>query len=119
MAPAGRAVVVLALSLLYLSGAIISTEYFSTLAFFNGELNERGCGPSSEWEEYSPDCGEFYKHGVATSSQLAVREECASLLFPPVFTQATPTALPRVVIYLFAYSFIHFCIYLLIHVTTS
>ncbi|XP_053499526.1 tetratricopeptide repeat protein 13 isoform X2 [Ictalurus furcatus] len=56
MAPAGRAVVVLALSLLYLCGAIISTEYFSTLAFFNGELNERGCGPSSEWEEYSPDC---------------------------------------------------------------
>ncbi|MCJ8749937.1 hypothetical protein PDJAM_G00193310 [Pangasius djambal] len=56
MAPAGRAVVVLALSLLYLCGAIISTEYFSTLASFNGEFNERGCGPSSEWEEYSPDC---------------------------------------------------------------
>ncbi|XP_058248004.1 tetratricopeptide repeat protein 13 isoform X1 [Hemibagrus wyckioides] len=56
MAPAGRAVVVLALSLLCLCGTIISTEYFSTLAFFNGELNERGCGPSSEWEEYSPDC---------------------------------------------------------------
>ncbi|XP_053087660.1 tetratricopeptide repeat protein 13 isoform X2 [Pangasianodon hypophthalmus] len=56
MAPAGRAVVVLALSLLYLCGTIISTEYFSTLAFLNGEFNERGCGPSSEWEEYSPDC---------------------------------------------------------------
>ncbi|XP_060738902.1 tetratricopeptide repeat protein 13 isoform X2 [Tachysurus vachellii] len=55
MAPAGRAVV-LALSLLHLCGSIISTEYFNTLAFFNGELNERGCGPSSEWEEYSPDC---------------------------------------------------------------
>ncbi|GAA6085609.1 tetratricopeptide repeat protein 13-like [Tachysurus ichikawai] len=55
MAPAGRAVV-LALSLLYLCGSIVCTEYFSTLAFFNGELNERGCGPSSEWEEYSPDC---------------------------------------------------------------
>ncbi|KAK3506841.1 hypothetical protein QTP70_029246 [Hemibagrus guttatus] len=56
MAPAGRAVVVLALSLLCLCGTIVSTEYFSTLTFFNGELNERGCGPSSEWEEYSPDC---------------------------------------------------------------
>ncbi|XP_060769906.1 tetratricopeptide repeat protein 13 isoform X2 [Neoarius graeffei] len=56
MAPAGRAVVVLALSLLCLCGAIISTDYFSTLAFFNGELNERGCAPSSDWEEFSPDC---------------------------------------------------------------
>ncbi|KAM9495795.1 tetratricopeptide repeat protein 13 isoform 2-T2 [Clarias gariepinus] len=56
MAPAGRAVVVLALSVLYLCGAIISTDYFSTLALFNGELNERGCAPASEWEEFSPDC---------------------------------------------------------------
>ncbi|TSL47534.1 Tetratricopeptide repeat protein 13 [Bagarius yarrelli] len=56
MAPAGRAVVVLALCLLYLCGAIISTEYISTLSFFNGENNERGCGPASEWEDFSPDC---------------------------------------------------------------
>lgn len=56
MAPAGRAVVVLALWLLYLCGAIISTEYISTLPVFNGEITERGCGPSSEWEDFSPDC---------------------------------------------------------------
>uniref|UniRef100_A0A8B9HQN4 Tetratricopeptide repeat domain 13 n=1 Tax=Astyanax mexicanus TaxID=7994 RepID=A0A8B9HQN4_ASTMX len=56
MAPAGRAVVVVALSLLYLSRAIFSTEYFSTLTFSEGELSEHGCGPPSEWEEYTADC---------------------------------------------------------------
>ncbi|XP_072534205.1 tetratricopeptide repeat protein 13 isoform X1 [Salminus brasiliensis] len=56
MAPAGRAVVVVALSLLYLSRAIFSTEYFSTLTFSDGELSEHGCGPPSEWEEYAADC---------------------------------------------------------------
>ncbi|XP_062857899.1 tetratricopeptide repeat protein 13 isoform X2 [Trichomycterus rosablanca] len=56
MAPAGRRVAVLALSMLYLCGAIISSQYFSTLAFFNEELTERGCGAPSGWEESAPDC---------------------------------------------------------------
>uniref|UniRef100_A0A6Q2YZ15 Tetratricopeptide repeat domain 13 n=1 Tax=Esox lucius TaxID=8010 RepID=A0A6Q2YZ15_ESOLU len=56
MAPAGRGVVVVALSLLYLSPAIISTEYFSTLTFFNSELHKHGCSSPSEWEEYATDC---------------------------------------------------------------
>uniref|UniRef100_A0AAR2LLA4 Tetratricopeptide repeat domain 13 n=1 Tax=Pygocentrus nattereri TaxID=42514 RepID=A0AAR2LLA4_PYGNA len=53
MAPAGRAVVVVALSLLYLCRAIFSTEFFSALTFAEGE---HGCGPPSEWEEYAADC---------------------------------------------------------------
>ena len=57
MAPASRAVVVLALSLLYSSRAIFSTEYFSTLTFFNSELHKHGCSSPSEWEEYATDCG--------------------------------------------------------------
>uniref|UniRef100_A0AAY4CDF8 Tetratricopeptide repeat domain 13 n=1 Tax=Denticeps clupeoides TaxID=299321 RepID=A0AAY4CDF8_9TELE len=57
MAPAGRAGVLLALSLLYLSPAIFSTEFFSTLAFFNGELNKHGCSSPPEWEDYASDCG--------------------------------------------------------------
>ncbi|XP_076872583.1 tetratricopeptide repeat protein 13 isoform X2 [Brachyhypopomus gauderio] len=56
MAPAGRGVVVVALSLLYLCGAVFSTEYFSTLTFFNSELNKHVCGSPSEWEEYTGDC---------------------------------------------------------------
>lgn len=57
MAPAGRGVVV-ALSLLYLCRAIFSTEYFSTLTFFNSELHKHGCSSPLEWEEYASDCGE-------------------------------------------------------------
>lgn len=57
MAPASRAVVVVGLSLLYLSGAILSTEYFSTLTLFNNELHKQGCSSLSEWEEYAADCG--------------------------------------------------------------
>ncbi|KAG7263197.1 hypothetical protein CRUP_020501 [Coryphaenoides rupestris] len=56
MAPAGRAVVVLLLSLLYLCRAILSSEYFSTLTFFNSELHKHGCSSPSEWEEYATDC---------------------------------------------------------------
>uniref|UniRef100_A0A4W5N476 Tetratricopeptide repeat domain 13 n=1 Tax=Hucho hucho TaxID=62062 RepID=A0A4W5N476_9TELE len=39
MAPAGRGVVVVVLSFLYLFRAIFSTEYFSTLTLFNSELS--------------------------------------------------------------------------------
>lgn len=108
MAPAGRAVVVLALSLLYLCGPIISTEYFSTLSLFNGELNERGCGPSSEWEEYSPDCGEFSKHGVATSSELAARRRLLASTSHPHSHKPRPLRLRAcLVIYLYIHWFIH------------
>uniref|UniRef100_A0A4W5NLY6 Tetratricopeptide repeat domain 13 n=1 Tax=Hucho hucho TaxID=62062 RepID=A0A4W5NLY6_9TELE len=58
MAPAGS-VVVVALSLLYLARAIFSTEYFSTLTFFNSELHKHGCSSPSEWEEYTTDCESF------------------------------------------------------------
>ncbi|KAK6297399.1 hypothetical protein J4Q44_G00319820 [Coregonus suidteri] len=58
MAPAGS-VVVVALSLLYLSRAIFSTEYFSTHTFFNSELHKHGCSSPSEWEEYTTDCESF------------------------------------------------------------
>uniref|UniRef100_A0A8C8I063 Tetratricopeptide repeat protein 13 n=1 Tax=Oncorhynchus tshawytscha TaxID=74940 RepID=A0A8C8I063_ONCTS len=58
MAPAGS-VVVVALSLLYLSRAIFSTEYLSTLTFFNSELHKHGCSSPSEWEEYTTDCESF------------------------------------------------------------
>lgn len=57
MAPASRAVVLVALSLLYLCRAIFSTEYFSTLTLFNNELHKQGCSSLSEWEEYAADCG--------------------------------------------------------------
>lgn len=57
MAPASRAVAVVALSLLYLSGEIVSTEYFSTLTLFNNELHKQGCSSLSEWEDYAADCG--------------------------------------------------------------
>lgn len=70
MAPAGRAVVVVALALLYLCRAIFSTEYFSTLTFSDGELSEHGCGAPSEWEEYAADCGK----GVAPSSYVSASE---------------------------------------------
>uniref|UniRef100_M3ZW50 Tetratricopeptide repeat domain 13 n=1 Tax=Xiphophorus maculatus TaxID=8083 RepID=M3ZW50_XIPMA len=57
MAPASRAVAVVALSLLYLCGGIISTEFFSTLTLFNNELHKQGCSSLSEWEDYAADCG--------------------------------------------------------------
>ncbi|XP_014851725.1 PREDICTED: tetratricopeptide repeat protein 13 isoform X2 [Poecilia mexicana] len=56
MAPASRAVAVVALSLLYLCGGIISTEFFSTLTLFNNELHKQGCSSLSEWEDYAADC---------------------------------------------------------------
>uniref|UniRef100_A0A672N2D2 Uncharacterized protein n=1 Tax=Sinocyclocheilus grahami TaxID=75366 RepID=A0A672N2D2_SINGR len=56
MAPAGGGVVLAALSLLYLCGAILSSEYFSTLTFFNSDLHKHGCSSPAEWEEYAPDC---------------------------------------------------------------
>uniref|UniRef100_A0A673Y6V1 Tetratricopeptide repeat domain 13 n=1 Tax=Salmo trutta TaxID=8032 RepID=A0A673Y6V1_SALTR len=56
MAPAGRGVVVVVLSFLYLFRVIFSTEYFSTLTFFNSELHKHGCSSPSEWEEYASDC---------------------------------------------------------------
>ncbi|XP_014894216.1 tetratricopeptide repeat protein 13 isoform X3 [Poecilia latipinna] len=58
MAPASRAVAVVALSLLYLCGGIISTEFFSTLTLFNNELHKQGCSSLSEWEDYAADCAE-------------------------------------------------------------
>lgn len=57
MAPTSRAVVVVALSLLYLCRTIFSSEYFSTLTLFNNELHKQGCSSLSEWEEYAADCG--------------------------------------------------------------
>lgn len=57
MAPASRAVVVVALSLLYLCRAIFSTEFFSTLTLFNNDLHKQGCSSLSEWEDYAADCG--------------------------------------------------------------
>ncbi len=59
MAPAGGGVVLAALSLLYLCGAILSSEYFSTLNFFNSDLHKHGCSSPAEWEEYAADCGEL------------------------------------------------------------
>ncbi|KAJ0026778.1 hypothetical protein NQD34_017778 [Periophthalmus magnuspinnatus] len=56
MAPASRAVVVVGLTVLYLSRAILSTEYFSTLTLFNSELHKQGCSSLSDWEEYAQDC---------------------------------------------------------------
>ncbi|XP_077076556.1 tetratricopeptide repeat protein 13 isoform X2 [Siphateles boraxobius] len=56
MAPAGGGVVLAALSLLYLCGAILSSEYFSTLTFFNSDLYKHGCSSPAEWEEYAADC---------------------------------------------------------------
>uniref|UniRef100_A0A3Q3GIC2 Tetratricopeptide repeat domain 13 n=1 Tax=Labrus bergylta TaxID=56723 RepID=A0A3Q3GIC2_9LABR len=56
MAPSSRDVVLVALSLLYLSRAILSSEYFSTLTLFNNELHKQGCSSLSEWEEYAADC---------------------------------------------------------------
>ncbi|XP_016392669.1 tetratricopeptide repeat protein 13-like [Sinocyclocheilus rhinocerous] len=56
MAPAGGGVVPAALSLLYLCGAILSSEYFSTLTFFNSDLHKHGCSSPAEWEEYAADC---------------------------------------------------------------
>ncbi|XP_062323651.1 tetratricopeptide repeat protein 13 isoform X1 [Osmerus eperlanus] len=55
MAPACRGVVVVALSLLYFSRAIFSTEHLSTLTFFNSDLHKHGCS-SPELEEYAADC---------------------------------------------------------------
>lgn len=48
-----------ALSLLYFCGAILSSEYFSTLTFFNSDLHKHGCSSPAEWEEYAADCGEL------------------------------------------------------------
>ncbi|MEQ2165018.1 hypothetical protein GOODEAATRI_012639 [Goodea atripinnis] len=59
MAPASRAVAVVALSLLYLCGGIISSEFFSTLTLFNNELHKQGCSSLSEWEDYAADCGKL------------------------------------------------------------
>ncbi|XP_043076203.1 tetratricopeptide repeat protein 13 isoform X2 [Puntigrus tetrazona] len=56
MAPAGGGVVLVALSLLYLCGAILSSEYFSTLTLFNSDLHKHGCSSPAEWEEYAADC---------------------------------------------------------------
>ncbi|XP_056620442.1 tetratricopeptide repeat protein 13 isoform X2 [Triplophysa dalaica] len=56
MAPAGGGVVLAALSLLYLCGAILSSDYFSTLTFFNSDLYKHGCSSPAEWEEYAADC---------------------------------------------------------------
>ncbi|XP_057208902.1 tetratricopeptide repeat protein 13 isoform X2 [Triplophysa rosa] len=56
MAPAGGGVVLAALSLLYLCGAILSSDYFSSLTFFNSDLHKHGCSSPAEWEEYAADC---------------------------------------------------------------
>ncbi|XP_065125037.1 tetratricopeptide repeat protein 13 isoform X2 [Paramisgurnus dabryanus] len=56
MAPAGGGVVLATLSLLYLCGAILSSDFFSTLTFFNGDLHKHGCSSPAEWEEYAADC---------------------------------------------------------------
>ncbi|XP_026089600.1 tetratricopeptide repeat protein 13 isoform X2 [Carassius auratus] len=56
MAPAGGGVVLAALSLMYLCGAILSSEYFSTLTVFNSDLHKHGCSSPAEWEEYAADC---------------------------------------------------------------
>uniref|UniRef100_A0AAV2K9K9 Tetratricopeptide repeat protein 13 n=1 Tax=Knipowitschia caucasica TaxID=637954 RepID=A0AAV2K9K9_KNICA len=56
MAPASRAVVMVVLTVLYLSGTVLSTEYFSTLTLFNSELHKQGCSSLSDWEEYTQDC---------------------------------------------------------------
>uniref|UniRef100_A0A8C2PQ29 Tetratricopeptide repeat domain 13 n=1 Tax=Cyprinus carpio TaxID=7962 RepID=A0A8C2PQ29_CYPCA len=56
MAPAGGGVVLAALSLLYFCGAILSSEYFSTLTLFNSDLHKHGCSSPAEWEEHAADC---------------------------------------------------------------
>uniref|UniRef100_W5NFJ0 Tetratricopeptide repeat domain 13 n=1 Tax=Lepisosteus oculatus TaxID=7918 RepID=W5NFJ0_LEPOC len=56
MAPAVRGVVVFAVLLLCCCQAIFSTEYFSSLTFFNSELHKHGCNSPSEWDEYAADC---------------------------------------------------------------
>ncbi|MGH0163162.1 UNVERIFIED_CONTAM: hypothetical protein FKN15_044266 [Acipenser sinensis] len=56
MAPAGRGVVVLALSLLYVCRPAFSTEFFSTRTFFNSDLQKHGCSSYSDWEDYTAEC---------------------------------------------------------------
>ncbi|TNN49132.1 Tetratricopeptide repeat protein 13 [Liparis tanakae] len=76
MAPASRSVVVVALSLLYLSRTIFSSEYFSTLTLFNNELHKQGCSSLSEWEEYAADCEQkkipFPVDNPNTNEELAI-----------------------------------------------
>ncbi|XP_051500787.1 tetratricopeptide repeat protein 13-like isoform X2 [Myxocyprinus asiaticus] len=56
MAPAGGGVTLAAMSLLNFCGAILSSEYFSTLTLFNSDLHKHGCSSQAEWEEYAADC---------------------------------------------------------------
>ncbi|XP_061610664.1 tetratricopeptide repeat protein 13 isoform X2 [Phyllopteryx taeniolatus] len=59
MDPASRTAVGILVTLLcgYLCRAALTTEFFSTLTLFNGELHKDGCGSLSDWEEYPADCG--------------------------------------------------------------
>jgi hypothetical protein len=81
MAPAGS-VVVVALSLLYLSRAIFSTEYLSTLTFFNSELHKHGCSSPSEWEEYTTDCGKRSFNTVLPRPRNSLCRQLAKLTKP-------------------------------------
>ncbi|KAK1170738.1 tetratricopeptide repeat protein 13 [Acipenser oxyrinchus oxyrinchus] len=56
MAPAGRGVVVLAFSVLYVYRPAFSSEFFSTLTFFNSDLQKHGCSSHSDWEDYTAEC---------------------------------------------------------------
>ncbi|MGH0163071.1 UNVERIFIED_CONTAM: hypothetical protein FKN15_044130 [Acipenser sinensis] len=60
MAPAGRGVVVLAFSLLYAYRPAFSSEFFSTLTFFNSDLQKHGCSSHSDWEDYTAECAIGY-----------------------------------------------------------
>lgn len=64
MAPGSRAVVAVALSLVYLCRAVCSSEYLSPLTLFNNELSKQGCSSLSEWEEY--ECGKVSLFAVAS-----------------------------------------------------
>lgn len=60
MAPSSHwAVVVVSLSVLYLSRTSVCSEDFSTLTLFNNQLHRQGCSSLSDWEEYAADCGKL------------------------------------------------------------
>lgn len=85
MASPSRAALAVVLSLLCLSRAVFSSEYFSSLTLFNNELHKQGCSSFSEWEEYAADCGKVSLLALyfATSSSRVQLSPHRALASPP------------------------------------
>ncbi|XP_033859358.2 tetratricopeptide repeat protein 13-like isoform X1 [Acipenser ruthenus] len=79
MAPAGRGVVVLALSLLYVCRPAFSTEFFSTLTFFNSDLQKHGCSSYSDWEDYTAECESSILQFDDSDCENGGNQPCASV----------------------------------------